>query len=119
MSQTNEIKVVDDQFGSPTYAADLANVILCIINNTSWIPGIYNYSNNGKISWYDFANEIKFIYNCPTIISSVSSKEYSQKATRPKNSCLDNSKIINTFNIKQIDYLYSLRKCIKILKNES
>ena len=115
---SDEIKVINDQFGSPTYGGDLANVILYIISSKKWHPGIYNYTNNGNISWFDFASEIKSIYEFHTIIKSISTKEYSQKVKRPKYSTLDNSKIIKTFNIKQMDYLDSLQKCIKIIQNE-
>ena len=118
MLHNDEIKVVNDQFGSPTFAADLAEVILRIINTNIWKPGIYHYTNLGKVSWFDFANDIKYIYGFNTRIDSISSQEYSIKIKRPKYSVLDNSKIINTFNIKQIDYSVSLRRCIKILKNE-
>ena len=118
MHDRDEIEVVDDQFGSPTYASDLADTIIDLIINKKWHPGIYNYTNYGKVSWYNFANKIKSLYGFDTIIKPISSKEYSQKAKRPKYSVLDNSKIINTFNIKQIYYLDSLRKCVKILKNE-
>ena len=118
MQESDEIKVVNDQFGSPTYAGDLANVILYLITEKKWQPGIYNYTNSGNISWYDFANQIKSIYGFSTIIKSISTKEYSKKAIRPKYSILDNSKIINTFKIKQMDYLDSLKKCIKIMQNE-
>jgi dTDP-4-dehydrorhamnose reductase len=119
MKSKSELIVINDQFGSPTYAADLANVILYIISNKKWQPGIYNYTNIGNISWFDFAYEIKSIYGFKTIIKPISSKEYSQKAKRPKYSILDNSKIITMFNIKQMKYIDSLEKCIKILKNES
>jgi len=119
MQDSDEIKVINDQFGSPTYAGDLANVILHIISNKKWQPGIYNYSNIGNISWFDFASEIKSIYSFNTIIKPITSKEYPQKTKRPKYSILDNSKILNTFNIKQIKYIDSLRKCVNILQNES
>ena len=119
MLHNDEIKVVNDQFGSPTFAADLAEVILRIINTNIWKPGIYHYTNLGKVSWFDFANDIKYIYGFNTRIDSISSQEYSIKIKRPKYSVLDNSKIINTFRIKQIDYLDSLERCIKIIKNES
>lgn len=118
MRNRNEIKVVNDQIGSPTYAGDLAGVILNLINNNEWVPGIYNYTNAGNISWYDFANKIKSIYCFNTIIKPISSERYYQKAKRPKYSVLDNSKIIDTFNIRQIHYSDSLQKCIKILQNE-
>ena len=119
MLHNDEIKVVNDQFGSPTFAADLAEVILRIINTNIWKPGIYHYTNLGKVSWFDFANDIKYIYGFNTRIDSISSQEYSIKIKRPKYSLLDNSKIKNTFDIYQMNYLDSLKKCIKIIKNES
>ena len=119
MQDRDEIQVVNDQFGSPTYAADLAEVVLQIINSNIWKPGIYHYTNFGKVSWFDFAKQIKSIFGFSTIIKPISSKKYSQKAIRPKYSILNNSKIINTFKIKQIDYLDSLKNCIKIIQNES
>ena len=119
MKNKSELNVVNDQFGSPTYAADLAEVILQIISVKIWKPGIYHYTNFGKVSWFDFANDIKLIYAYNTDINSISSQEYPMEAIRPKYSLLDNSKIKNTFDINQINYFDSLRKCIKILQNES
>ena len=119
MKSKSELNVINDQVGSPTFAADLAEVILQIINANFWKPGIYHYTNFGKVSWFDFANDIKSIYGFNTSINSTSSQEYSIKTKRPKYSLLDNSKIINTFDINQMNYLDSLRKCIKILQNES
>jgi len=119
MKSKSELNVINDQVGSPTFAADLAEVILQIINANIWKPGIYNYTNFGKVSWFDFANDIKSIYGFNTSIDSISSQEYSIKTKRPKYSLLDNSKIINVFDINQMNYLDSLKKCIKILQNES
>ena len=119
MKSNSELNVINDQFGSPTFAADLAKVILQIINTDYWKPGVYHYTNSGKISWFDFVNDIKSIYGFKTVINSISSEEYFIKTKRPKYSLLDNSKIKNTFNINQMNYLDSLRKCIKILQNES
>ena len=62
MQNSHEIEVVNDQFGSPTYARDLVNIILLIICDKKWQPGIYNFTNKGNVSWYDFANEIKSIF---------------------------------------------------------
>ena len=118
MQQKKEIFVVNDQIGSPTYAADLAQVILNIIYNKTWKPGIYNYSNEAKISWFEFANDIKAISNTNTIISPVESKFYKTKAKRPKYSLLDKSKIKNTFNVIINPYMDSLISCMKLLKNE-
>ena len=119
MQQKKQLNVINDQIGSPTYAADLAQVILNIINNNNWQPGIYNYTNKAKISWYDLANDIKVIYGFNTIINPVTTEEYPTKAKRPKYSLLDKTKIKNTFNITLIPYKDSLKKCIKILKNET
>ena len=119
MKSKSELNVINDQVGSPTFAADLAEVILRIINANNWKPGIYHYTNLGKVSWFDFAKDIKSIYGFNTSIDSISSQEYSIKIKRPKYSLLDNSKIKNTFDINQKNYLDSLRKCIKIIQNES
>lgn len=119
MKSKSELNVINDQVGSPTFAADLAEVILRIINTNIWKPGIYNYTNFGNVSWFDFANDIKSIFGFDVPIVAVSSSEYYQQAKRPKYSLLDNSKIKNTFYINQMNYLDSLNKCIKILQNES
>ncbi len=119
MKTKSHIYIVNDQFGSPTYAADLAEIILRIINDNIIISGIYHYTNLGNMSWFDFANDIKSIYGFNTIIDPISSKDYSKKTKRPKYSILDNSKIKNTLGINQKNYFDSLKRCIKILKNES
>ena len=119
MESKSQLNIVNDQIGSPTYAADLAEAILLIINTKIWKPGIYNYTNLGKVSWFDFANDIKSIYGFDVTIVGVSTSEYFQQAKRPKYSILDNSKIKSTFDINQMNYLDSLNKCIKILQNES
>ena len=119
MKSKSELNIINDQVGSPTFAADLAEVILRIINTNTWKPGIYNYTNFGNVSWFDFANDIKSIFGFDVPIVAVSTSEYFQQAKRSKYSLLDNSKIKNTFDINQMNYLDSLNKCIKILQNES
>lgn len=118
MKTKNKIEVVNDQIGSPTYARDLALVIMKIINFKKWIPGIYNYSNEGKISWFDFANEIKKICNYDVKIQQIQSNKYKTKAKRPKYSILDKSKIKKTFGLEIFNYKKSLKKCLSILINE-
>ena len=119
MKSKSELNIINDQVGSPTFAADLAEVILRIINVKIWKPGIYHYTSLGNVSWFDFANDIKSIFGFDVPIVAVSTSEYFQKAKRPKYSLLDNSKIKTTFDINQMNYLDSLNKCIKILQNES
>ena len=118
MQQKNKIYVINDQIGSPTYAADLAKVLLDIIDTKTWISGIYNYTNEAKISWFDLANDIKLLYGFNTIINAVTTKQYSQKAERPIYSVLDITKIKITYNIKALNYKDSLKKCIKIIKDK-
>ena len=114
---SQQINVVNDEYGSPTYAANLADAIMTIINHKLWLPGIYNFTDDGNLSWYDFACDIRDIsgFNCK--INPISSKDYSSKVIRPTHSVLDKSKIYSTFNISPKPYRESLKKCIKILTN--
>jgi len=118
MKKNNSVKVVNDQIGSPTYAYDLAKVILEIIMSYKTESGLFHYSNEGEISWFEFARSIKEFYNLNCEIIGVSSKEFKTIAKRPKYSLLDKTKIKETYNIKVPDYKDSLKKCIKILQNE-
>lgn len=114
MNEKNEISVVNDQLGSPTYAADLAEVIMQIIGN--WQPGIYNYSNDGVISWYEFALAIKEITGGTCKINPVATSEYPTPAKRPAYSVLDKTKIQKTFGIQLKNWKDSLAVCIAKMK---
>lgn len=119
MQERDCINVVNDQMGSPTNAADLAQAILTIIAAPKWIPGIYNYSNEGEISWFDFANDIKEIGGYWCEINGIPSSAYPTPAKRPAFSLLDKTKIKNTFGVAVPDYKESLKKCMELLKNNS
>ena len=110
MQERDEINVVNDQTGSPTYAADLAHAMIDIVDSSKWISGIYNYSNEGEISWYEFALAIKELgeYNCN--VGGISSASYPTPAKRPKFSLLDKNKIKTTYNLDIPDYKESLKK---------
>jgi dTDP-4-dehydrorhamnose reductase len=110
-----QISVVQDQLGSPTFAADLANAILQIISSNNWIPGIYNYSNSGIISWYQFAQEIGKLVGSSTPINGISTAEYPTPAKRPAWSVLDTSKIVSTYGVTIKDWKESLGQCIREL----
>ena len=114
----NEIKVVSDQFGSPTYTSDLANIIFDIIFKNVWKSGLYNYSGEAVISWFDFASDILRLRNSDIKIKPIKTKDINFMATRPKFSALDNSKIYNTFKISAFSYKDSLKTCLKNLENE-
>ena len=110
MQERDEINVVNDQIGSPTYAADLAIAIIHIIESSKWIPGIYNFSNEGEISWYEFALAIKELGNYKTNVRGISTLEYPTPAKRPKFSLLSKEKIKTIYNLDIPNYLESLKK---------
>lgn len=99
-----ELNVVADQIGTPTNAVDLADAILKIISFDSQQPGlekygIYNFSNEGICSWYEFAVEIFKQNNCNIKVNPIPTEAYPTPAKRPKYSVLDKSKIKSTFGI--------------------
>ncbi len=109
------LNVIYDQVGTPTYARDLAACILQIITSGKWTPGIYNYSNEGVASWYDFAVAIKNIAGLQTQIVPIETKDYPTPATRPKYSVLNKKKIKQTFAVQIPYWRESLEDCIKLL----
>jgi dTDP-4-dehydrorhamnose reductase len=114
--------VIKDQLGSPTNAADLAETIFniiafCHLQIYNWNPGIYNFSNEGIISWYDFAKAIKKIINSPCSIKPISAAEYPTVAKRPAYSVLDKTKFQETFGVKLKDWKKSLAICIEKISN--
>lgn len=110
MQERDAINVVNDQIGSPTYAADLAQAMVAILEFSDWIPGIYNYSNEGEISWYEFALNIKEFggYNCN--VGGITSASYPTPAKRPEFSLLDKKKIKSIYNLEIPNYKESLKK---------
>lgn len=109
MDERDTLSVVNDQIGSPTYAADLAQAILTILDSTKWEPGIYHYSNEGEISWFDFASDIKDIAQKSCKITGIPASSYPTPAERPAYSLLDKSKIKLVYGIVPIDYKISLK----------
>jgi dTDP-4-dehydrorhamnose reductase len=122
LKERNEISVVNDQTGSPTYAADLASVILNIVANcqlsiVNWQPGIYHFSNEGAITWYDFALAIKEYSGSNVSIKPTDSRVYPATAKRPAYSVLDTTKIRNTFHVQLKKWQSSLRACLNKMKD--
>ncbi|MFV8360202.1 dTDP-4-dehydrorhamnose reductase [Flavobacterium sp. LS1P3] len=115
MQERDSLNVVNDQIGSPTYAADLAQAIMTILVNADWQAGIYNFSNEGEISWYEFALAIKELGNFDCEVSGISSSNYPTPAKRPQYSLLDKTKIKDTFGVVVPNYKDSLEKCLKII----
>ncbi|MBS1663961.1 MAG: dTDP-4-dehydrorhamnose reductase [Bacteroidetes bacterium] len=116
MNERPSINVVDDQIGSPTYAADLAAAILTIVTADSFVPGIYHYSNEGEISWYDFALAIRQHIGSTCTVNPIPSSGFPTPAKRPHYSLLDKSLIKETYNLTIPDWQSSLKTCISRLR---
>ena len=111
----SEINVVKDQIGSPTYALDLAKALMKIITEDNNKFGIYHYSNEGEISWYDFAKTIFDITKSTIKVNPIPSSEYPTPAKRPKYSVLDKNKIKDAFDAEVPNWKDSLKKAISKL----
>ena len=119
--ENDRLRVVFDQTGTPTYAADLASAIMIIIsgvirNKLAFHAGIYHYSNEGVCSWYDLATEVVKEAGLDCNIIPVLSKDYQSTAKRPAYSVLDKTKIKETYNLEIPHWRTSLKRCIKMLK---
>lgn len=112
-SERTSLSVVSDQIGTPTYAVDLAEVLLKIITSKTKNFGIYNFSNQGQCSWYEFAQEIFLQKEIKIDLQSIPTKSYPTPAKRPSYSVLDKSKIEKTFGFEIKDWKISLQDCLK------
>jgi dTDP-4-dehydrorhamnose reductase len=115
------LKVVFDQVGTPTYAADLAKAVLSVASVYEKEPekfktGVYHYSNEGVASWYDFAKSIFEISGLNCKVLPVMSDEFPTPAKRPPYSVLNKSKIKSTFNLEIPYWKESLESCLKKLQ---
>ncbi len=112
--ERDELGVVVDQIGTPTYAADFAGAIMSIIqrNGDNEIKEIYNYSNEGAISWYDFAKAIMIQANISCSVKAIESKDFPAKANRPYYSVLNKAKIKNDFQLVVPYWMDSLKVMI-------
>ena len=120
MKEKEMINVVNDQIGCPTSAADLAKVIILIIDRLSTsdyqFDGVFNYSNSGIITWFDFALAIKEFTGSQCIINPVPTSQYPTLAKRPQYSVLDTKKIREDFQVSIPKWKDSLQKCLQLLK---
>jgi dTDP-4-dehydrorhamnose reductase len=118
--QRPELAVVADQFGSPTYARDLASAIMTIITSIEEKkvdqPGTYHFSNEGAITWYDFAMFIRDHYGFTCNIKPIKTSEYKTAAVRPKFSVLDKTKFKKTFSTDVPHWSHSLKECLNKLE---
>jgi len=121
-AEKNKVKVVGDQFGSPTSAKDVAEMILHLIQTDSEKYGLYHYSGKGKTSWLEFATTIHHYCNIPKIIcfEKVDSNYFKSAAKRPKNSYMSKEKFEKTFPELIInDWQTALKNFIEELRHDS
>ena len=116
MKERDSINIVNDQFGSPTYAADLAAAIMHIASKAEDKGGIYHFSNEGVISWFDFAVAIKELAGLSCNVKSVDTSGYPTPARRPAYSAMSKEKIKSIFEIELKDWKDSLKKCLGLLE---
>lgn len=116
MQSKDAINVVADQFGCPTYAADLAKATLSILGSQKWVAGIYHYSNEGIITWYDFAKAIQQYIHSSCQVNAIPTTEFPTPAKRPAYSVLNKEKIKSTFGITIPHWEESIHICLEQLK---
>ena len=121
--ERKELNVVNDQIGSPTYATDLAEVILKIISNKNYqnkeqSTEVYHYSNEGEISWYDFAKEIFKIAKTNCKVNPITTQQYPTPAKRPRNTLMSKDKIIEEFSLEILGWKDPINTCIATLKEQ-
>ena len=111
--EKEQLGVVFDQIGTPTYAADLAQAIFTVVESPVWRPGVYHFTNEGVCSWYDFTLAIHQLAGIDTCkVLPILSEEYQYKTPRPHYSVLDKSKFKKTFGVEIPHWEASLKRCM-------
>ena len=118
MKEKDSINVVSDQFGCPTYCADLALALMQVIESgkSKEKPGIYHYTNAGTTNWYEFAVAIKNFTGSYCAVNPITTAQYPTAAKRPEYSVLDTTKIKEAFAVSIPNWKDSLEKCLDLLK---
>lgn len=118
LKDNKEVRVVNDQTGSPTYAGDLARAIIDLLLHTSTKIGteeVFHYANQGQITWYEFAQEIARLKETNCQVLPITSDEFQQAAKRPRYSVLDTEKIRKKIGIEIPHWKVSLAICVQNL----
>ena len=118
--EKDELRVVDDQFGGPTYAGDLAQFIMTVVRQRNFIEGlkIYHFANQGVISWNEFAHQIMRNASLSCKVLPISTAEYGAAAPRPSSSVFDLSAVNQDFGIEIPQWYESLKKCMQKIDNQ-
>ena len=104
---------MSDQIGSPTYAGDLAGVLIKIVLSSTTNYGVYHYSNLGAISWYDFAVEIFNQFGKKIEVKPIKTKDYPTAAKRPEYSILSTKRITKEFGLNELNWRDNLKINVK------
>lgn len=115
--ERDSLNVVFDQIGSPTYALDLAQAIMTIINADKWIAGVYHFTNEGVCSWYDFTKAIHQLAGIECNVTPIRSEQYPTPTERPHYSVLDKAKIKEDYGVAVPHWHEALQKCVSKLTN--
>ena len=113
--EKKELSIVADQYGSPTYAIDLAHIMLKFIASSSTRYGLYHFSNHGATTWYNFAAEIFKLQNQNIRLLKTTSKQFASRAIRPKYSVLETKKVKETLNIDIRNWQSALKEMLSRL----
>lgn len=116
-SERENLRVVYDQVGSPTYALDLARAIMKIVETDKWVPGVYHFTNEGVCSWYDFTVAIHGLAGIECDVEPVRSEQYLTPTERPHYSVLDKQKIKETYGVAVPHWHDGLQRCLKNMLN--
>jgi len=115
--ERDSLNVVFDQIGSPTYALDLAQAIMTIINADKWIAGVYHFTNEGVCSWYDFTKAIHQLAGIECNVTPIRSEQYPTPTERPHYSVLDKAKIKEDYGVAVPHWYEALQRCVSKLTN--
>ena len=119
INERNEINVVNDQRGCPTYAKDLAGLILDLAGREQVQGGLYHFSNQGEISWYDFALAIRDMAGSGCAVRPILTTQFPTPAKRPHYSVLDSTRVVERFGVSLRPWKDSLRACIEKIYSQS
>ncbi len=117
MKEKEEINVVNDQFGAPTYAADLAEALMKMIAHKPWQPGLFHFTNRGVTNWFEFAGLIRDLSGSSCKIIPIPTEQYPTPAKRPAWSVLDNSRFDRVFGFPGRDWQIALEECIQKIQH--
>ncbi len=117
--EKEKLTVIFDQIGTPTYAADLAEAIMTIVNAENFVGGVFHFSNEGVCSWYDFTKSIHKIYGITSCkVLPLETNDYPDSTPRPFYSVLNKAKIKSIYGLEIPHWEESLTRCIDVLKQE-